>query len=222
MVSGYCEQNDIHSPNVTVYESLLYSAWLRLSSDVNTRTQKIFVDELMELVELKPLKDALVGLPGLDGLTIEQQKWLTIVVELVASPSIIFIDEPTSGLDARAAAIVRRTVRNTIDIGRTFDEDWRTNYICRTFRPPISQACGIFSRVPRIRNGYNHVTWVLEVTSSLVENQHNLDYAQIYANSTCYQYDLNVDLLDVHADKSRFLEELTKQVLSSDLDASKY
>jgi ABC-type multidrug transport system ATPase subunit len=29
-ISGYCEQNDIHSPHVTVYESLLYSAWLRL------------------------------------------------------------------------------------------------------------------------------------------------------------------------------------------------
>ena len=40
-VSGYCEQNDIHSPNVTVYESLLYSAWLRLSSDVKTQTRKV-------------------------------------------------------------------------------------------------------------------------------------------------------------------------------------
>src|SRR6266487_3205557 len=33
-ISGYCEQTDIHSPNVTVYESLLYSAWLRLSPDI--------------------------------------------------------------------------------------------------------------------------------------------------------------------------------------------
>ena len=40
-VSVYCEQNDIHSPNVTVYESLLYSAWLRLSSDVKTQTRKV-------------------------------------------------------------------------------------------------------------------------------------------------------------------------------------
>lgn len=39
-ISGYCEQNDIHSPNVTVYESLLYSAWLRLPKDVNTQTRK--------------------------------------------------------------------------------------------------------------------------------------------------------------------------------------
>lgn len=40
-VSGYCEQNDIHSPHVTVYESLLYSAWLRLASDVKTQTRKV-------------------------------------------------------------------------------------------------------------------------------------------------------------------------------------
>ena len=40
-VSGYCEQNDIHSPYVTVYESVLYSAWLRLSSDVNTEKRKV-------------------------------------------------------------------------------------------------------------------------------------------------------------------------------------
>jgi len=42
-VSGYCEQNDIHSPYVTVYESLLFSAWLRLPSHVNTQTRKVCV-----------------------------------------------------------------------------------------------------------------------------------------------------------------------------------
>lgn len=40
-ISGYCEQNDIHSPHVTVYESLLFSAWLRLPSDVKTQTRKV-------------------------------------------------------------------------------------------------------------------------------------------------------------------------------------
>ena len=42
-ISGYCEQNDIHSPHVTVHESLLYSAWLRLPSDVNSETRKVGV-----------------------------------------------------------------------------------------------------------------------------------------------------------------------------------
>lgn len=40
-ISGYCEQNDIHSPNVTVYESLVYSAWLRLPKEVDANTKKV-------------------------------------------------------------------------------------------------------------------------------------------------------------------------------------
>ncbi|KAK8970264.1 Pleiotropic drug resistance protein 3 [Platanthera guangdongensis] len=41
-VLGYCEQNDIHSANITVYESLVFSAWLRLPPDVDTATRKVF------------------------------------------------------------------------------------------------------------------------------------------------------------------------------------
>jgi ABC-type multidrug transport system ATPase subunit len=89
----------------------------------------MFIDEVMELVELLPLKDALVGLSGVSGLSTEQRKRLTIAVELVANPSIIFMDEPTSGLDARAAAIVMRAIRNTVDIGRTI--------VCTIHQPSI-------------------------------------------------------------------------------------
>ena len=83
----------------------------------------------MELIELNGLKDAIVGLPGVNGLSTEQRKRLTIAVELVANPSIIFMDEPTSGLDARAAAIVMRTVRNTVNTGRTV--------VCTIHQPSI-------------------------------------------------------------------------------------
>lgn len=40
-IAGYCEQTDIHSPHVTVYESLKYSAWLRLPPEVDTSTRKV-------------------------------------------------------------------------------------------------------------------------------------------------------------------------------------
>ncbi|XP_058739078.1 ABC transporter G family member 39-like isoform X1 [Vicia villosa] len=209
-ISGYCEQNDIHSPHVTVYESLLFSAWLRLPSDVKTQTRKMFVEEVMELVELKPLRDALVGLPGVDGLSTEQRKRLTIAVELVANPSIIFMDEPTSGLDARAAAIVMRTVRNTVDTGRTV--------VCTIHQPSIDifeafdelllmkrggqviyagplgrhshklvEYFEAISGVQKIKDGYNPATWMLEVSSASVEAQLDVDFAHIYNNSTLYR-----------------------------------
>jgi ABC-type multidrug transport system ATPase subunit len=68
----------------------------------------------MELLELTPQKDTIVN-----GLSAQQRKRLTIAVELVANPSIIFMDQPTSGLDARSVAIILRAIRNTVDNGRT-------------------------------------------------------------------------------------------------------
>jgi ABC-type multidrug transport system ATPase subunit len=209
-ISGYCEQNDIHSPQVTVHESLIYSAWLRLGSDVDAERRKLFVEEVMELVELNSLRDSLVGLPGVTGLSTEQRKRLTIAVELVANPSIIFMDEPTSGLDARAAAIVMRTVRNTVDTGRTV--------VCTIHQPSIdifeafdelflmkrggqviyAGPLGRHSHklveyfesidgVTKITDGYNPATWMLEVSSVAVENRLGMDFAEIYRNSELHQ-----------------------------------
>jgi len=105
----------------------------------------MFIDEVMELVELLPLKDALVGLPGVSGLSTEQRKRLTIAVELVANPSIIFMDEPTSGLDARAAAIVMRAIRNTVDTGRTV--------VCTIHQPSID----IFESFDEVKNTIRNI-----------------------------------------------------------------
>nr|GMD77748.1 Pleiotropic drug resistance protein 1 [Ipomoea batatas] len=205
-ISGYCEQNDIHSPYVTVHESLVYSAWLRLPDSVDAKTRMMFVNEVMELVELTPLKSALVGLPGVNGLSTEQRKRLTIAVELVANPSIIFMDEPTSGLDARAAAIVMRTVRNTVDTGRTV--------VCTIHQPSIDifeafdelflmkrggqeiyvgplgrQSCHLIkyfesiNGVAKIKDGYNPATWMLEVTASSQELALGVDFTDLYKNS---------------------------------------
>ncbi|KAM4111359.1 hypothetical protein ACJW30_05G061400 [Castanea mollissima] len=209
-ISGYCEQNDIHSPYVTVYESLLYSAWLRLSPEVDSQKRKMFVEEVMELVELKPLRQALVGLPSQNGLSTEQRKRLTIAVELVANPSIIFMDEPTSGLDARAAAIVMRTVRNTVDTGRTvvctihqpsidifeaFDELFlMKNGGKEIYVGPLGrQSCHLIQYfegidgVSKIKDGYNPATWMLEVTSSANETALGIDFANVYRNSELYR-----------------------------------
>lgn len=209
-ISGYCEQSDIHSPQVTVRESLIFSAFLRLPKEVSKEEKMIFVDEVMELVELDNLKDAIVGLPGITGLSTEQRKRLTIAVELVANPSIIFMDEPTSGLDARAAAIVMRTVRNTVDTGRTV--------VCTIHQPSIDifeafdelllmkrggqviysgplgrnshkiiEYFEAIPQVPKIKEKYNPATWMLEVSSIAAEIRLEMDFAEHYKSSSLYQ-----------------------------------
>ncbi|KAK9099040.1 hypothetical protein Syun_026085 [Stephania yunnanensis] len=181
-ISGYCEQNDIHSPQVTVKESLIYSAFLRLPKEVGKAEKLKFVDEVMDLVELDNLKDAIVGLPGITGLSTEQRKRLTIAVELVANPSIIFMDEPTSGLDARAAAIVMRTVRNTVDTGRTV--------VCTIHQPSIDIFEAFDEAIPgtpKIKDKYNPATWMLEVSSISAEIRLGIDFAEHYKSSSLHQ-----------------------------------
>ncbi|XP_057469929.1 pleiotropic drug resistance protein 3-like isoform X1 [Actinidia eriantha] len=209
-IVGYCEQTDIHSPQITVEESVIYSAWLRLHPEIELKTKSEFVKEVLETIELDEIKDSLVGMSGVSGLSTEQRKRLTIAVELVANPSIIFMDEPTTGLDARAAAIVMRAVRNVADTGRTI--------VCTIHQPSIdifeafdelillktgghivySGSLGQYSSavikyfedipgVPKIRNNYNPATWMLEVTSTSAEAEHGVDFAHVYKNSFLYQ-----------------------------------
>ena len=79
-------------PYTTVEEALQFSAHLRFGTDTDAKTVNQFVDEVMHLVELEPLAQSLVGRPGQNGLSVEQRKRLTISVELVANPSIVFMD----------------------------------------------------------------------------------------------------------------------------------
>ncbi|XP_048137644.1 pleiotropic drug resistance protein 3-like [Rhodamnia argentea] len=205
-ISGYCEQTDIHSPQVTIEESVAYSAWLRLPAHIDTNTRAEFVAAVLEMIELDDIKGAIVGVPGVTSISTEQRKRLTIAVELVSNPSILFMDEPTSGLDARAAAIVMRVVKNIVSTGRTI--------VCTIHQPSIdvfeafdelillkrggqmiySGELGEHSNklikyfesipgVPKIKDNYNPATWMLEITSSSVESQLGIDYGVIYKES---------------------------------------
>ncbi|XP_027919830.1 pleiotropic drug resistance protein 3-like isoform X1 [Vigna unguiculata] len=209
-VSGYCEQNDIHSPNITVEESVMFSAWLRLPSEIDAKTKAEFVNEVIHTIELDGVKDSLVGMPNISGLSTEQRKRLTIAIELVANPSIIFMDEPTTGLDARAAAVVMRAVKNVVGTGRTvactihqpsidifeaFDEVILMKAGGRLiYAGPLgkhsSRVIEYFERIPgvqKIKDNYNPSTWMLEVTSRSAESELGVDFAQIYRESTLYE-----------------------------------
>lgn len=117
-VCGYVEQMDLHTPTSTVREALQFSAALRLPRDVSDERKEVFVREMLELLELEPIADSLIGVVG-EGLSTEQRKRVTIGVELVTNPRILFLDEPTSGLDSRAATVIMRALRRIANSGRT-------------------------------------------------------------------------------------------------------
>ena len=149
-VSGYVEQNDLHMPNTTVAEAIEFAAALRLPATLPPARKAEIVHGVMVLVELDALKDRLVGSPGeSNALSPSQRKLLTIAVELVSQPSILFLDEPTSGLDSRAAANVMRVVRNIANSGRTV--------ICTIHQPSKEVFLGSFDCMLLLQKGGHEV-----------------------------------------------------------------
>lgn len=103
--TGYCEQLDVHLPQATVREALEFSALLRQPRRFTNAQKLAYVDVIVDLLELGDIADAIIGEPG-KGLGVEERRRLSIGVELVSRPSLLFLDEPTSGLDGQSAFVV--------------------------------------------------------------------------------------------------------------------
>ncbi|KAI4349328.1 hypothetical protein L6164_009930 [Bauhinia variegata] len=135
-------------------------------------------------------RNLLVGLPGVNDLSTEQRKRLTIAVELVSNPCIIFMDEPTSGLDATAAAIITRTDRNTVDTGRNLKLFLTIMNVLPRIFVEVSLILFLMKGiegVSKIKDGYNPATWTLEVTTSAKENELGINFHQVCKNSELYR-----------------------------------
>jgi ATP-binding cassette, subfamily G (WHITE), member 2, PDR len=109
--TGYVEQFDSHVPSTTVREALTFSARLRLPSDMSVHAQDKLVQAVLEELDLVSYADVQIGSPATGGLDPEIRKKVTIAVELVMQPSLLFLDEPTTGLNSAAAMDVMEATR---------------------------------------------------------------------------------------------------------------
>ncbi|CAO3574960.1 unnamed protein product [Mortierella alpina] len=143
--TGYCEQLDVHVPQCTVREALQFSARLRQPADVPEAEKDAYVQDLIHILEMEDIADAVIGTSesGL-GISVEERKRLSIGVELVAKPKLLFLDEPTSGLDAQASYNLMRFMRKLTDQGQAI--------LC-TIHQPSSQLFDFFDDLLLLAKG---------------------------------------------------------------------
>ena len=106
--TGYVEQFDVQQPELTIRETIVFCARLRLDavnnpSIGNDEGKLRYVDHVLETMELTSIQNLQVGSYEEGGLTFEQRKRLAIACELAGSPSLIFLDEPVSFVQSRVA-----------------------------------------------------------------------------------------------------------------------
>ncbi|MQS14641.1 FHA domain-containing protein [Streptomyces kaniharaensis] len=111
---GLVPQSEILHKELTVRTGLKYAARLRFPGDTEAREREARIDEV--LYELRLDKRADNKITALSG---GQQKRVSVALELLTKPSLIFLDEPTSGLDPGMDREVMQMLRGLADDGRT-------------------------------------------------------------------------------------------------------
>ncbi|KAI8393321.1 putative ABC transporter [Radiomyces spectabilis] len=142
---GYVDQEDTMIPTLTVYETILYSALLRLPRSMSEQAKKFRVMEVMQELGIDGIKDSKIGQPDNRSISGGERRRVAIACELVTSPSILFLDEPTSGLDAyNAYNVVESLVTLARDYNRT---------IIFTIHQPRSNIVTLFDQLVLLAKG---------------------------------------------------------------------
>lgn len=96
-VTGFVDQEDTLMSTLTVYETVLYSALLRLPREMSFEAKKFRTLETLNELGILAIKDSRIGDSGRRSISGGEKRRVSIACELVTSPSILFLDEPTSG-----------------------------------------------------------------------------------------------------------------------------
>lgn len=146
-VIGFVDQEDTMLPTLTVHETILNSALLRLPRDMSRANKEQRVFEVEKELGIHHIRDSLIGSEEGKGRGISggEKRRVGIACELVTSPSILFLDEPTSGLDAFNAY-------NVIECLVTLAKNYKRTIIF-TIHQPRSNIVALFDRLVLLAKG---------------------------------------------------------------------
>ncbi|XP_017885032.1 ATP-binding cassette sub-family G member 1 [Ceratina calcarata] len=112
--SCYIQQDDKFYPLFTVLESMWIAVNLKIGSSLSTKAKEMLIDDVLENLDLIKTKQT-----KCERLSGGQKKRLSIALELVDNPPVMFLDEPTTGLDALSSSQLIRLLHSLAKAGRT-------------------------------------------------------------------------------------------------------
>lgn len=141
---GFVTQDDVLYPHLTVTETLVFTALLRLPNSLTREEKEVHAKIVMDQLGLTKCKDSIIGGPFLRGVSGGERKRVSIGQEMLINPSLLFLDEPTSGLDSTTAQSVVSTLWELAGGGRT---------VVMTIHQPSSRLFYMFHKILLLSDG---------------------------------------------------------------------
>ncbi|KAF8412582.1 hypothetical protein HHK36_000551 [Tetracentron sinense] len=142
--TGFVAQDDVLYPHLTVTETLVFTALLRLP-DTLSRDEKVrHAEGVITELGLTRCRNSMIGGPLFRGISGGEKKRVSIGQEMLINPSLLLLDEPTSGLDSTTAQRIMTTVKRLASGGRT---------VVTTIHQPSSRLYHMFDKVVLLSEG---------------------------------------------------------------------
>ncbi|GFP96729.1 ABC transporter g family member 9 [Phtheirospermum japonicum] len=142
--TGFVTQDDVLYPHLTVQETLVYTALLRLPRTLTKARKVQHADAVIGQLGLSRCRDSIIGGPLLRGVSGGERKRVSIGQEMLINPSLLLLDEPTSGLDSTTAQRIVSTLLELANGGRT---------VIMTIHQPSSRLFYMFHKVLLLSEG---------------------------------------------------------------------
>ncbi|KAK4491795.1 hypothetical protein RD792_002571 [Penstemon davidsonii] len=141
---GFVTQDDVLFPQLTVEETLVFAAFLRLPSRMSKNQKYDRVELIIKELGLQRCRHTRIGGPFVKGISGGERKRTSIGHEILVDPSLLLLDEPTSGLDSTSANKLLQILQGLAKAGRT---------IISTIHQPSSRMFYMFDKVLLISEG---------------------------------------------------------------------
>ncbi|XP_020109932.1 ABC transporter G family member 26 [Ananas comosus] len=141
---GFVTQDDVLFPQLTVEETLVFAALLRLPTNMPKQQKLSRVDTIIKDLNLERCRQTKVGGGFVKGISGGERKRTSIGYEILVDPSLLLLDEPTSGLDSTCASKLLMILQGLAKTGRT---------IAVTIHQPSSRMFYMFDKLLLISEG---------------------------------------------------------------------
>ncbi|CAN6879973.1 unnamed protein product [Brassica oleracea] len=142
--TGFVTQDDALYPHLTVTETLVFTALLRLPNSFKKQDKIKHAEAVVTELGLDRCKNTIIGGPFLRGVSGGERKRVSIGQEILINPSLLFLDEPTSGLDSTTAQRIVSVLWELARGGRT---------VVTTIHQPSSRLFYMFDKILLLSEG---------------------------------------------------------------------